>query len=99
MSNNKHVGFSGKGYYIALILCAVAIGISGYLYSKNASKEKDAALAETAGNVQLTETERDIPVIATQPASQSIKQKEMPKPTSPIKFYLHSYSASIVLEV
>ena len=23
---------SGKGYYIALVLCAVAIGISGYLY-------------------------------------------------------------------
>ena len=27
---------SGKGYYIALILCAVAIGISGYLYYRNA---------------------------------------------------------------
>ena len=29
--------FAGKGYYIALILCAVAIGISGYLYYRNAS--------------------------------------------------------------
>ena len=27
---------SGKGYYIALILCAVAMGISGYLYYRNA---------------------------------------------------------------
>ena len=27
--------FAGKGYYIALILCAVAIGISGYLYYNN----------------------------------------------------------------
>ena len=26
---------AGKGYYIALILCAAAIGISGYLYYHN----------------------------------------------------------------
>ena len=30
---------NGKGYYIALILCAVAIGISGYLYYQNADDE------------------------------------------------------------
>ena len=36
---NKKFGniLSGKGYYIALILCAVAIGISGYLYYQNVS--------------------------------------------------------------
>ena len=32
---NKH-GFRAKGYYIALILCAVAIGICGYMYYRNA---------------------------------------------------------------
>ena len=32
MSDNKHAGRGGKGYYIALILCAAAIGISGYVY-------------------------------------------------------------------
>ncbi len=41
MSNNKKNIFgkfaAGKGYYIALILCAVAIGISGYLYYRNAN--------------------------------------------------------------
>ncbi len=39
MQNKKFsVGrFAGKGYYIALILCAVAIGISGYLYYHNAN--------------------------------------------------------------
>lgn len=37
MSKRKFSGnISGKGYYIALILCAVAIGISGYLYYRNA---------------------------------------------------------------
>ncbi len=30
--------FAGKGYYIALILCATVIGISGYLYYRNATK-------------------------------------------------------------
>ena len=42
MSNSKKnfTGkFAGKGYYIALILCAVAIGISGYLYYQNANGE------------------------------------------------------------
>ena len=29
--------FAGKGYYIALILCAAAIGITGYLYYRNAT--------------------------------------------------------------
>ena len=32
MRKQKSTGSFGKGYYIALILCAVAIGISGYLY-------------------------------------------------------------------
>ena len=42
MSNQNHSrGTFGKGYYIALILCAVAIGISGYVYYRN------NALAET----------------------------------------------------
>ena len=71
MSNNKHVGFSGKGYYIALILCAAAIGITGYLYSKNASKPEEVTLQETMGDVQAGETlTEDIPVIATQPVTQ-----------------------------
>ena len=30
---------AGKGYYIALILCAAAIGISGYLYYQNANED------------------------------------------------------------
>jgi murein DD-endopeptidase MepM/ murein hydrolase activator NlpD len=32
--------FAGKGYYIALVLCAVAIGISGYLYYQNAKGDQ-----------------------------------------------------------
>ena len=36
MSKKNYTGgISGKGYYIALILCALAIGITGYLYYRN----------------------------------------------------------------
>ncbi len=70
MSDNKNNGrrFGGKGYYIALILCAAAIGISGYLYQKNADQE-EVVLQETLGEDILVGTvgaEEDIPVIATQ---------------------------------
>ena len=35
MSDNKRGrGFAGKGYYIALVLCAAAIGITSYVYSQ-----------------------------------------------------------------
>ena len=44
MSNKKN-HFSAKGYYIALVLCAAAIGVSGYLYYRNASSETLSTVA------------------------------------------------------
>ena len=42
MSKKKYTeSFGAKGYYIALILCAIAIGISGYLYYRNANNENN----------------------------------------------------------
>ena len=71
MSDNKRTGrgMFGKGYYIALILCAAAIGITGYLYNRNASETDNQLQAEQAeatvpANRPLPE---DVPVIATQP--------------------------------
>ena len=49
----RHI-FAGKGYYIALILCAVAIGVAGYVYYANTN--------------QVTE-EPDLPAMATKPSS------------------------------
>ena len=46
--------FAGKGYYIALILCAVAIGVAGYLYYANANQTAD---------------DPDLPAMATKPSS------------------------------
>ena len=44
--------FAGKGYYIALILCAVAIGVSGYLYYRNAN-EGDPSLEDPRATVDV----------------------------------------------
>lgn len=51
MSNQKKGSISGKGYYIALALCAVAIGVSGYLYYRNQAAnapQKDPAVQAEA---------------------------------------------------
>ena len=42
MSKKKFATMTGKGYYIALILCAAGIGISGYLYYHNDTSEPAA---------------------------------------------------------
>ena len=62
MSDNKHGrGFGGKGYYIALVLCAAAIGITSYVYSSG--REDDAV---QAANVPVSITEAaDLPPAGT----------------------------------
>ena len=61
-----HKFMSGKGYYIALVLCAVAIGISGYLYYRNANEQPSGN-----SDVSLSATEQkgkeDLAVVGTQP--------------------------------
>lgn len=65
MSDNKHTGrsFGGKGYYIALVLCAAAIGISGYLYYRNANNPADVHLQSGV----TTPDGEQVAVIATRP--------------------------------
>ena len=70
MSNNKRSGsFAGKGYYIALVLCAAAIGITGYLYYQSASEPKEVAVQETQASEVVMEVtdQEDVPVLATEP--------------------------------
>ena len=70
MSNNKHTGFfAGRGYYIALILCAVAIGITGYVYYRNTRQPEQLSAPETEAVVPALQTEgqEDLPVMATKP--------------------------------
>ena len=75
MSNNKNTGgvFGGKGYYIALILCAAAIGISGYVYYRNLDQTQDV----------LSASGSDLAVVATQPGTQSTTTGTEPTSSEP----------------
>ena len=70
MSKKKFSGnISGKGYYIALGLCAAAIGISGFLYYRNVDKPNDSLDGESVGNYQDHQA-----VIATNPDGTPIQE-------------------------
>ncbi len=83
MSNKKFSFSSTKGYYIALVLCAVAIGISGYLYYRNAN-HNDARLQNPDATVGATAPNgNDVAAVATQP-QQNRPTKPVPTvPTAP----------------
>ena len=88
MSNNKGNGsFAGKGYYIALILCAAAIGITSYVYTRNTQQPQEAAVEETWVDVPVGTlgTEDDVAVIATEAAPvtpQPSTQSTQPQPST-----------------
>ena len=89
MSDNKKTGrgFAGKGYYIALILCAAAIGITGYLYYQNTGEETEEVLQETAAEyipAGTMDAEAHVEAIATQPPAQTTAPTE-PQTTQPAK--------------
>lgn len=65
MSRKMNGSAAGKGYYIALILCAVAIGISGYLYYKNANSDP----AQQANEPAAVTGGKDVPAVATKPTT------------------------------
>jgi len=70
MSNNKHSGrgIYGKGYYIALILCAAAIGITGILYYRNAQEAQPVLQEpEQQATVAVDALQEDLEVAATSP--------------------------------
>ena len=80
MSNNKKSsGKFGKGYYIALILCAAAIGVSGYVYYRNASQNEEVVQQhETEGQVAVVVTEEDVPAAVTQPVVRPTESATVP---------------------
>ena len=90
MSNkNFRNSIRGKGYYIALILCAVAIGITGYLYYQN-TKEKEPQLQNPTASTAAPDTLQnidDVQAVATQP-TQGYPEKDTAEPsgtTAPAK--------------
>ena len=84
MSDNKRTGrgMFGKGYYIALILCAAAIGITGYLYYQNANEDEPVLREEPTGEfVSATSGEEDVAVLATEPQETTPLTEEQTQPT------------------
>ena len=87
MSDNNKTGrgFAGKGYYIALVLCAVAIGITGYLYTRNQNEEPQQVLQETAPeyiSAGTLETEPLVEAIATRPTEKATVPTTAPAETT-----------------
>ena len=81
MSKRKFTGnISGKGYYIALILCACAIGISGYLYYRNTNKPS-ADVQEPTASVADTTNRQDVPAAATRPVQDMLPTTQSPAAT------------------
>ena len=79
--------FAGKGYYIALVLCAVAIGISGYLYYSNIGKE-DTSLQGPEATVDAlnpgegTLATQPVGVLPTDPSKPTPKPLKTGKPVA-----------------
>ncbi len=82
MSKKKFTGsFNGKGYYIALILCAVAIGISGYLYYRNTQKPEQSLEGSPSASTQTPNSEKDVQAVATQPGTTGPEATDPVTPT------------------
>jgi len=82
MSKKKFSGsINGKGYYIALVLCAAAIGISGFLYYRNVNKGDAPKMSDESSPVELLPNDRE--VIATTPngSGASDPTESTPAPT------------------
>ncbi len=75
MRKNKFLEMlKGKGYYIALILCATAIGISGYLYYQN--KEKTNNSLDDTPVINDTLVNSDVEASATTPSPSDPTESE-----------------------
>ncbi len=83
MSDNKRTGrgMFGKGYYIALILCAAAIGITSYLYYQNTGDTQPQLQSTAQESVPVNQGQQDVPVIATQPQASSTEGTQATQPT------------------
>ena len=74
--SNKKSNFRAGGYYIALVLCAAAIGISGYLYYRGSGEE-----VRTAQTEQVQQAQAGVPAAATRPGAVLPTEPEVPQTT------------------
>ena len=87
MRNEKSGGRSGKGYYIALVLCAAAIGITSYVTRPNKNKEPDtpALLQAEATETPSSQESEALEALATEAPEETILPSEAPTQTAPEK--------------
>ena len=69
--------FAGKGYYIALILCAVAIGVAGYVYFLSADQTEEPQLG---GSNQVINPGDDVQAGATLPGNSGDSTEPVKRP-------------------
>ena len=74
MSNQKKL-FGAGGYYIALALCAAAIGVSGYLYYRGTGEQVKPEAA------QVEQVQEDMPAAVTRPGAVLPTEPEVPQTT------------------
>lgn len=87
MRNEKSGGRSGKGYYIALVLCAAAIGITSYVTRPSKDKQPDTPpllQAESAETASSQETQA-LEALATEAPEESPVLSSAPQQTQPEK--------------
>ena len=87
MRNEKSGGRSGKGYYIALVLCAAAIGITSYVTRPSKDKEPDTPpllQAESPETASSQETQA-LEALATEAPEESPVPSSAPQQTQPEK--------------
>ena len=87
MRNEKSGGRSGKGYYIALVLCAAAIGITSYVTRPSNDKQPDTPpllQAESAETASSQETQA-LEALATEAPEESPVPSSAPQQTQPEK--------------
>lgn len=87
MRNEKSGGRSGKGYYIALVLCAAAIGITSYVTRPSKDKQPDTPpllQAESAETASSRETQA-LEALATEAPEESTVPSSAPQQTQPEK--------------
>lgn len=79
-NNQNRRSFNGTGYYIALILCAAAIGISGYLYVRNANKVQEVSLPQTEPQEVMLTQAPETPVFGEEPEPAPEPETAAPAP-------------------
>ena len=77
--------FREKGYYIVLILCVCAVGVSGWLFVSNAVAEKKALEPETMSIATSAEDPAKNPSAEQKPAPTAAADEETAPAAQPVK--------------